>query len=100
MKKLQTFDDVLALWASPKALSEALGVPYINAQAMKNRRSIGVDHWSKLLKLLEGRGYALTTDDLLKMRDRTRRLMKGELSRRPASKRLRRLYARARSATA
>lgn len=78
MKKLRTFDDVLALWETPKALSEALNVPYINAQAMKNRRSIGVDHWSKLLKLLAERGYALTTDDLLEMRDRTRRLLKGE----------------------
>ncbi len=78
MKKLHTFDDVLSLWASPKALSDDLGVPYINAQAMKNRRSIGVDHWSKLLKLLAERGYALTTDDLLAMRDRTRRQLKGE----------------------
>lgn len=78
MKKLQTFDDVLALWKTPKALSDDLRVPYINAQAMKNRRSIGVDHWSRLIELLAARGYALTTDDLLKMRDRTRRQLKGE----------------------
>lgn len=72
MKTLSTFDDLLALWESPKALSEALGVPYINAQAMKNRRSIGVDHWSRILELVSERGYALTTDDLLHMRAKRR----------------------------
>lgn len=85
MKKLSTFDDVLGLWETPKALSDALGVPYINAQAMKNRRSIGVDHWSKLLKLLAERGYVLTTDDLLAMRDRTRRLLRDEKGEREAA---------------
>ena len=67
MKKLSTFDDVLSLWATPKALSEALGVPYINAQAMKARGSIGVGHWPKMIELLKARGYAVTTDDLAVM---------------------------------
>jgi hypothetical protein len=67
MKKLTTFDDVLALWEKPKALSDDLGVPYVNAQAMKARGSIGVGHWPKLLELLQARGYRLTTDDLAKM---------------------------------
>lgn len=72
MRKLSTFDDVLALWASPKALSDDLGVPYVNAQAMKNRRSIGVDHWPRLIELLAARGHSVTTDDLLAMRQRRR----------------------------
>lgn len=67
MQKLTTFDEVLALWKKPKALSEDLGVPYVNAQAMKARGSIAVDHWPKLLQLLKARGYALTTDDLARM---------------------------------
>lgn len=66
-KKLSTFDDVLALWATPKALSEALGVPYINAQAMKARKSIAVDHWPKLIEALKALGYSLTNDELVAM---------------------------------
>lgn len=66
-KKLTTFDDVLALWDKPKALSDELGVPYVNAQAMKARGSIAVDHWPRLLELLTARGYRLTTDDLARM---------------------------------
>lgn len=68
MQKLKTFDDVLALWEKPKALSDDLRVPYVNAQAMKNRGSIGVDHWPRLIELLAEKGYTVTTDDLLKMR--------------------------------
>lgn len=67
MKKLSTFEDVLALWATPKALSDALGVPYINAQAMKARGSIGVGHWPKMIELLRSEGYSVTTDDLALM---------------------------------
>jgi hypothetical protein len=68
MKKLQTFDDVLGLWETPKALSDDLGIIYVTAQLMKRRRSIGVDHWPKLIELLGTRGYTITTDDLLTMR--------------------------------
>ena len=67
MQKLTTFNDVLALWEKPKALSDDLGVPYVNAQAMKARGSIAVDHWPRLLELLKVRGYTLTTDDLARM---------------------------------
>lgn len=67
MQKLTTFNDVLALWEKPKALSDDLGVPYVNAQAMKARGSIAVDHWPRLLELLKVRGYELTTDDLARM---------------------------------
>ena len=72
MKNLLTFDDVLSLWASPKALSDDLDVPYVNAQAMKARKSIGVDHWPRLIELLSHKGISVTTDDLLAMRQRRR----------------------------
>jgi hypothetical protein len=68
MQKLQTFDDVLALWETPKALSDDLGTLYVTAQLMKHRRSIGVDHWPRLIELLKVRGYTVTTDDLMTMR--------------------------------
>lgn len=72
MKKLTTFDDVLALWDTPKALSDDLGTIYVTAQLMKRRGSIGVDHWPKLIELLAARGYSVTTDELLVMRQRKR----------------------------
>jgi hypothetical protein len=67
MKKLSTFDDVLALWDKPKALSDDLGIPFVNAQAMKARGSIGVGHWPKMVKLLAAKGYSVSTDDLAVM---------------------------------
>lgn len=67
MKTLSTFEDVLSLWESPKALSDALGVPYINAQAMKARKSIAVDHWPKLIEALKSQGYSLSNDELVAM---------------------------------
>ena len=72
MKKLTTVDDVLALWETPKALSDDLGTIYVTAQLMKRRGSIGVDHWPKLIELLAARGYSVTTDELLVMRQRKR----------------------------
>lgn len=72
MKTLSTFDDVLGLWESPKALSDALGVPYINAQAMKARGSIGVGHWPKVIELLRAMGHSVSTDDLAVMWQKAR----------------------------
>lgn len=62
-----TFDEILSFWETPKALSADLGVPYINAQAMKRRKSIGVDHWPKIIGLLAKRGITITNDDLVRM---------------------------------
>ncbi len=67
MKKLTTFDEVLALWEKPKALSDDLGVPFVNAQAMKARKSIAVDHWPRLIEALKSRGYSITNDELVAM---------------------------------
>lgn len=67
-KQPTTFDDLLALWESPKALSLALDVPYVTAQQMKRRKSVSVDHWPRLIELAGERGVKITTDDLLKMR--------------------------------
>jgi hypothetical protein len=44
-----------------------MGIPYVNAQAMKRRKSVGVDHWPKLIEVLARRGVRITADDLLRM---------------------------------
>ena len=68
--KPSTIEELLALWDSPKSLSEDLRVPYVNAQLMKHRKSVAVNHWPQLIKAAKGKGVQLTTDDLLEMRQR------------------------------
>jgi hypothetical protein len=66
-KKPTSFDELLGLWETPKALSVALGVPYVNAQMMKRRKSVDVLHWPRLIELLAARGTIITNDDLVAM---------------------------------
>ena len=72
MKTPDTFEAILALWNSHAELSEELGVLYVTAQAMRVRKSIGDQHWPKLIECLERRGYHLSTDDLLRMKHQRR----------------------------
>lgn len=74
MKKPATFEELLALWETPKALSADLGVPYVNAQLMKHRKSVGVDHWQKLIKAAGIKGASVTYDDLLAMRAKSKQV--------------------------
>lgn len=66
-KKPETFEELLRLWDRPKALSDALGVTYINAQQILRRKSIGIAHWPKVIELAAERGIRLTNDDLVAM---------------------------------
>ena len=68
LQKPTTFEELLSLWETPKDLSVDLGVPYVNAQSMKRRKSVSVDHWPKLIELAGQRGVKITADDLLKMK--------------------------------
>ena len=70
MKKPETFDELLGLWETPKELSIELDTIYVTAQLMKRRRSVGVNHWPKLITAAAAKGVHLTTDDLLAMRER------------------------------
>ena len=71
-KKPDSFEALLSLWDTPKALSIALNVPYVNAQAIKRRKSVDVTHWPRLIELLEARGIRITNDDLVQMAIRKR----------------------------
>ena len=66
--KPTTFPELLSLWPSPKDLSLALGVPYINAQQMKMRKSVSVKHWPQLIQAARAEGVKITSDDLVAMR--------------------------------
>jgi hypothetical protein len=63
----KSFEELLGLWDSPKALSAALDVPYVNAQAMKRRKSVDVVHWPRLIDLAAAKGITITNDDLVAM---------------------------------
>jgi hypothetical protein len=71
-KNPTTFDELLGLWDTPKELSLALGTLYVTAQLMKRRRSVGVDHWPRLIEAAAAKGVILTSDDLLAMREKRR----------------------------
>lgn len=68
LTKPKTFEDVLALWVSPTELSVDLGVPYVTAQMMRRRKSIGVDHWPAVIRAAKRKGVRLDNDDLVQMR--------------------------------
>jgi hypothetical protein len=68
LTKPQTFEEILALWDTPKALSDELGILYVSAQMMKRRRSIGSAHWNAFIRGAAKRGIGLTLDDFARMR--------------------------------
>lgn len=70
MKKPTTFDELLDLWDQPRDLSDALGVPRLNARAMKARKSVGIDHWPALLSALKAKGISMTWEELAALRQR------------------------------
>ena len=71
-KKPSTFDELLDLWEQPRDLSDALGIPRLNARAMKLRKSVGIDHWPALIAALETKGVVMTMEDLHALRQRRR----------------------------
>lgn len=69
--KPSTFSELLANW-STSDLSADLGVPYVNARKMKERGSVAPEHWQTLITTAKRRGFRLTPDDLVAMRQRNR----------------------------
>ena len=72
--KPTTFEECLDLLGGrPVATQEALQVPYVTAQMMHRRKSIGDAHWPRLKEVLRWKGVVLSTDDLLEMKQAKRR---------------------------
>jgi len=78
LTKPTTFEELLALWDSPTELSEVLSIPYVSAQMIRRRGSIGVAHWDGFIEAAKRKGVKLTHSDL--------HAMKLERQRRGASK--------------
>lgn len=66
IEKPDTFEALLSNWTKLE-LSQALGVPYVNARKMIERKSVNPIHWPKLIEAASGKGIALTNDDLIAM---------------------------------
>lgn len=67
MTKPQTFSDLLSHWTHAE-LSEALGVPYINARKMRERESVSAVHWPVLIDAAAAKGVDLEYSDLVAMK--------------------------------
>lgn len=68
LTKPTTFEELLALWESPSALSADLGLPYVSAQMMRRRGSIGVAHWDAFIAAAKRKGLKLTQSDMIAMK--------------------------------
>lgn len=69
LKKPGTFGELLEGWPTLELASD-LGVPYVTARKMRERQSVSIIHWPKLIERAKGRGHVLSYDDLVAMRSR------------------------------
>lgn len=71
MSKPTTFPELLSHWRNTE-LSEALGVPYINARKMRERESVNPVHWPALIDAASAKGIELEYSDLVAMKQAKR----------------------------
>ena len=65
--KPDTFRGLIEHLGGVKAFSDKLGVPENNAKKMRDRNSIAVEHWPRLVMVSKENGILLTTDDFVAM---------------------------------
>lgn len=63
-----TFEALLANWSTPE-LSADLGVPYVTARKMRERKSVGVDHWPRLVDAATRKGISIDVAKLVELRN-------------------------------
>lgn len=64
---MKTHADVIDLWPKPsiRTFADDIGVPYVNAQLMRYRKSIAVDHWETVVDAAARRGFDGVTMEVL-----------------------------------
>ncbi len=67
IKKPQTFRDLITDLGGVKAFADKLGVGENNAKKMRDRNSVAVEHWPRLVMVSKENGILLTTDDFVAM---------------------------------
>lgn len=65
-RMVANFDDLLSLWTA-KELAEELGVKYQTAAAMRQRASVGIIHWNRLIEAAARKGHAIDLATLARL---------------------------------
>ena len=74
---MEKFADVIALWGTAESLGKDIGESGITVRAWRNRNSIPGEHWQKLVKAAEARGFPGVTLDVLADIAAKRRVING-----------------------
>lgn len=67
MTKPNTFADLLDHWTTLE-LSADLGVSYVTARKMRERKSVSVSHWPTLIDAARRKGIDINLDILMELR--------------------------------
>lgn len=68
--------DIIDRWPSVKALADDLGIPYVNVNMMRQRNSISVRHWERVVEAAKARGIRGVNMVLLARTHRPRPLVR------------------------
>lgn len=66
-QKPDTFRDLIVNLGGVKAFADKLGVGEFAAKKMRDRNSVAVEHWPRLVMVAKEAGILLTTDDFVVM---------------------------------
>ena len=64
---MESFRDVIALWGTPDAMAEAIGVNVHTARKWRTRDSIPADWWQRILEVAQADNKPVTADDLARI---------------------------------
>jgi len=70
IEKPDTFRTLIEALGGVKAFADKLGVGEFAAKKMRDRSSVGVNHWPQLVLVAREHGYLFTTDDFVAMSSR------------------------------
>jgi hypothetical protein len=67
IEKPDTFRTLIEALGGVKSFADNLGVGEFAAKKMRDRSSVAVDHWPRLILVARERGFLFTTDDFVAM---------------------------------
>lgn len=67
IEKPDTFRTLIEALGGVKAFADNLGVGEFAAKKMRDRSSVAVDHWPRLVLIAREHGFLFTTDDFVAM---------------------------------
>lgn len=68
-KMPDSFVSIINLWPTLQDFADDIGVPYVNANLMRQRDSIAADHWAAMVDAARRRGIkGVSTDRLARLK--------------------------------